>query len=96
MFNFFSWKKVSKFFSFFLNSKITYIILVLIILVQFILVSVIFFQNKKSKYIIEQTNFKAATVENQQKQLNEKMNSLQSSIMRMSSQLYRMQTEEIK
>ena len=94
MSNFFCKKRFNKIFSIFLNSKTTYVILVLIILAQFILVSIIFLQNKKSKYIIEQANFKAAAIENQQKQLNEKMNSLQSSVMRMSSQIYRMNSDD--
>lgn len=91
MFKFFDQKTLIKIWSKILNSKITYLILLLIILIQFILVSIIFFQLKKSKYLIEQTNFKAATIEVQQKQLNEQMNGLQSNIMRVSAQLYRMQ-----
>lgn len=84
-------KKFNKFFNFVLNSKITYLILLLIILVQFILTGIIFFQVKNSKYFIEQTNFKMGTVESQQKFLNEQMNGLQSNIMRMSSMMYRTQ-----
>ena len=86
-------KKLSRLVVLVLNSKITYIILILIILIQFVMVSIIFFQNKKDKYLIEQTNFKAATIENQQKQLSTQMTSLQSTLMRMSSQLYRLQGE---
>ena len=51
----------------------------------------IFFENKKNKYLLEQTNFKAATIENQQKQLSTQMNGIQSNLMRMASQLYRLQ-----
>ena len=91
MFKFFNASKFNKLTSGILNSKKTYIILVSIILIQFILVGIIFFQLKKSKYIIEQTNFKAATIENQQKQLSAQLNSIQSSVMRMSAQLYRLQ-----
>ena len=91
MFKFFNALKFNKLTSGILNSKKTYIILVSIILIQFILVGIIFFQLKKSKYIIEQTNFKAATIENQQKQLSAQLNSIQSSVMRMSAQLYRLQ-----
>ena len=86
-------KKLSRLVVLVLNSKITYIILILIILIQFVMVSIIFFQNKKNKNVIEQTNFKAATIENQQKQLSTQMTSLQSTLMRMSSQLYRLQGE---
>jgi len=93
MFKFFSKKKFNKFSNFVLNSKITYFVLILIILIQFVLVSIIFLQNKKSKYLIEQTNFKTATVENQQKQLNEQLNALHTNLMRMSAQVYRMNSD---
>lgn len=89
-------KKFNKFFANVLNSKITYLLLILIILIQFILVSIIFLQNKKSKYIIEQTNFKAATIENQLNQTNKTIQAMQSQIMRMSAQLYRLQTVDNK
>ena len=88
----FNKKGLIKLYSKILNSKITYLVLILIILIQFILVSIIFLQNKKSKYIIEQTNFKAATIENQLNQTNKTIQAMQSQIMRMSAQLYRLQT----
>lgn len=84
-------KKFNKFFNFILNSKITYLVLLLIILIQFILIGIIFFQVKNSKYLIEQTNFKMGTVESQQKYISGQMDGLQSNVMRMSSQMYRMQ-----
>ncbi|MEA3463759.1 MAG: hypothetical protein U9R14_01660 [Patescibacteria group bacterium] len=90
MLKIFTGKKFNKFSAFILNSKITYFVLILIILIQFILISIIFLQNRKSKYLIEQTNFKTATVESQQKQLNENIKNLQSSIRRLSSQIYQM------
>ena len=77
-----------------LNSKKTYIILIVIILIQFLLVGIIFLQNQKSKYLIEQTNFRAATIESQQKQLSAQISSIQSNIMRMSAQLRRLQSGE--
>lgn len=91
MFKFFDQKTLVKIWSKILNSKITYLILLLIILIQFILVGIIFFQLKNSRYLIEQTNFKIGTVENQQKFLNDQISALQSNIMRMSAQIYRMQ-----
>ena len=91
MFKFFNKKGLIKLYSKILNSKITYLVLILIILIQFILVSIIFLQNKKSKYIIEQTNFKAATIENQLNQTNKTIQAMQSQIMRMSAQVYRLQ-----
>lgn len=87
-------KKFNKFFNFVLNSKITYLVLLLIILVQFILISIIFFQVKNSKYLVEQTNFKMGTIESQQKFLNDQINGLQSNIMRMSAQMYRAQGQQ--
>lgn len=89
-------KKIEKFFSRILNSKITYFIILIIILIQFILISIIFFENKKNKYIleqIEQTNFKADAILNQQNQTNKTIQSLQSQIMRMSTMFYRMQSQ---
>ena len=84
-------RKIEKFFYKILNSKITYLVILIMMLIQFFLVSVIFFENKKNKYLLEQTNFKAATIENQQKQLSTQMNGIQSNLMRMASQLYRLQ-----
>jgi len=84
-------KKFNRTIAFVLNSKTTYILLIIIILIQFLLVSIIFLQNKKSKYLIEQTNFKAGAIENRQIQMNKKINSLQSQIMIMSSRMYRTQ-----
>lgn len=84
----FSFSKIS---SAILNSKLTYIFLILIILIQFILVSIIFLQNRKYKYLIEQTNFKVGSIESQQRIMDEKLNGLSANIMRMSAQLYRIQ-----
>lgn len=86
----------NKFFDFFLNSKIIYIVLIIIILAQFIMVSIIFFENKKNKYLLEQANFRAASVENRVYKVDEKINSLQSYIMRLSAQFYRIQNKEDK
>lgn len=96
--NFFNKKKLNILIGGLINSRYTYFILILIILIQFILVSIIFLQNKQNQYLVEQTSFRSATIENQQKQINEKINSLQSNLMRVSSQIMRMQTptEEIK
>ncbi|MFH1255426.1 MAG: hypothetical protein V1667_03085 [bacterium] len=74
--------KKNKIFSLILNSKITFIALIIIILAQFILTGIIFFQNKKNQYILEQTNFQTSAGLSQIKQLNEKINSLQSYVMR--------------
>lgn len=82
----------SKIYSKILNSKTTYIFLILIILIQFILVGIIFFQNKKNAYLVERTNSKMEAMESQQKIMDEKINGLSANIMRMSAQLYRMQT----
>ena len=94
--NFFNKKKLDVLIGGLINSRYTYFILILIILIQFILVSIIFLQNKQNQYLIEQTSFRSATIENQQKQINEKLNSLQSYMSRLSSQMVRMQSEENK
>lgn len=84
----------NKVFSFFLNSKIIYIVLIIIILVQFILVSIIFFENKKNRYLLEQINFRAASLENRINKVDEKVSNLQSYVMRLVAQFYRIQNEE--
>lgn len=100
MLNFFSNKnfnkKVASFFKYVLNSRATYILLITIILLQFIMVSIIFFADKKNKYLLEQTNFRAASLENSLNKIDEKINSLQSYIMRLSAQFYRIQNQENK
>ena len=93
----FNWKKnnffvnANKTFSRILNLKITYLILILIILVQFLMVSIIFFERKENKYLLEQANFKAATIENRLNQTDAMIQSTLSQVMRLSSQLYRTQ-----
>ena len=74
-----------------LNLKITYVILILIILAQFLMVSIIFFERTQNKYLLEQANFKAATIENRLNQTDAMIQSLQSQVMRLYSQLYRQQ-----
>ena len=93
----FNWKKnnffvkANKVFSRILNLKITYVILILIILIQFLMVSIIFFARKENKYLLEQANFKAATIENRLNQTDAMIQSVLSQVMRLSSQLYRTQ-----
>jgi len=96
MLNFFKRKEFSftKFFSKILNSKTTYIFLLLLMLIQFILVSIIFFQNKKIASLQKQTDLKIAGVEGRQVQLNERVNALQTSLMWMQAQMYRTQTQK--
>jgi len=87
--NFFA--KANKIFFRLLNLKITYLILILIILIQFLMVSIIFFERKGNKYLLEQANFKAATIENRLNQTDAMIQSVLSQVMRLSSQLYRTQ-----
>jgi len=87
--NFFA--KANKIFFRLLNLKITYLILILIILIQFLMVSIIFFARKENKYLLEQANFKAATIENRLNQTDAMIQSVLSQVMRLSSQLYRTQ-----
>jgi hypothetical protein len=94
-FDFFRRKKISaltsKFLNTILNSKTTYLVVLFAILIQFILVGIIFFQNKKNAYLIERTNSKTEAIESQQRIIDEKINGLSANLMRMSAQLYRMQ-----
>ena len=93
MFKFFGIKQLNKVVGFVLNSKYTYILIIIVILIQFILASIIFLQNKNNKYLLEQTNFQTSASLNQIKQLNERVNSLQSYVMRLTAQIYRIQGE---
>lgn len=67
-------------------NKLIYYSLFAMILIQFFMVSIIFLKNKN---IIEELSF----VQNQQNQLDGKLNALQSHLMRIEAQLYRMQTK---
>ena len=86
-------QKIGQFFSYILNSKIIYFILLLIILAQFILVSIIFLQNCKNNYLIEQTKLQASSIENKINQINKKVDVLQANMMRMSRQFYYQQDQ---
>lgn len=88
MFRFFAEKKYRQVISHVLNSQITYIILLFVILIQFALVGIIFFQNKK---LAAQANAKLNLIETQQNNLDAKINSVNSYLMRVQAQLYRMQ-----
>ena len=55
------------------------------------MVSIIFFARKENKYLLEQANFKAATIENRLNQTDAMIQSTLSQVMRLSSQLYRTQ-----
>lgn len=70
-----------------LNSTVTYFVLFAIILIQFFLVSIIFFQNK------ELTAGAAALsrIESRQNDLNAGLNALQSNLMRLQADFYRLQ-----
>lgn len=79
-------KNLTKKISDFNFNKLIYYSLFAIMLIQFFMVSIIFLNNKKT---IEELSF----VQNQQNQLDGKINALQSHLMRIESQLYRMQTK---
>ncbi|MFH1522335.1 MAG: hypothetical protein ABIE43_00775, partial [Patescibacteria group bacterium] len=82
------------FFLIILNNKITYLILILIILIQFILVSIIFFENKKNKILIEEATINIVALKTRINQVYDVLQPLQSQLIRMSSQLYRLQNEQ--
>ncbi|MBI4812722.1 hypothetical protein HY798_04815 [Candidatus Falkowbacteria bacterium] len=89
MFNFFASSGINKIILKVLNSKITYIVLIVIILAQFLLTSIIFLQNRKTT---EQIANRLIDVQNLQHQLDGKMNVIQSNLMQMQVQFYRMQS----
>lgn len=84
-------QRVNKIISQILNSKITYLALIIIILIQFILVSIIYFQNKK---LFDRTAIWLGAVEEKQGQINEQLNALNTSMMRVSALMYRLQASE--
>ncbi len=79
-------KNLKKKISNFNFNKLFYYSLLAIMLIQFFMVSIIFFNAKK---IIEEQTF----IQNQQNQLDGKINAIQSHLMRIEAQLYRMQTK---
>ena len=89
-------KEINKLGSLILNAKTTYFCVIAIIIIQFILVSIIFLQNKKAKYLTEQTNLKVSALEISQNQLTERVNLLQGSIMKISAQIYRLEEKQPK
>lgn len=84
-----NWKKIALFFSRVFNKKNLDLVIFFIILIQFFLVGIIFFELKKDKYLIEQTNFKAASIENRLVNNEKTLQALQSQVMRLSTQIYR-------
>lgn len=90
MFNFFASSRINKIILKVLNSKITYILLIIIILIQFILVGIVFFQNKK---IAEQIANRLVDVQNLQHQLDGKINVLQANLTQLQVLFYRTQSQ---
>ena len=84
-----NWKKIDLFFSRVFNKKNLDFAIFFIILIQLVLVGIIFFELKKDKYLIEQTNFKAASIENRLVNNEKTLQALQSQVMRLSTQIYR-------
>ena len=87
-------KKVNRIWIKFLNAKITYVIFITIILIQFILISIIFIKgnNKEQLRFIES---ELSGLRNEHKQVVEKMNAIQSILMFLQSQFYRWQSNEV-
>lgn len=80
-------KRIKKLAGLILNSKLTYISLLLIILIQFILISIIFVQNKKNM-----ANSSVLTeIKNKQDEISSNMSALQSNLMRLQADIYRLQ-----
>jgi len=80
-------KKLKKLWFKVLNSTNTYLVLLVIILIQFIFVSIIFFTRGSTTDLAEILT----KVEAQQNQILINLNGLQSNVMRLQAQLYRIQ-----
>lgn len=78
-------KKLNRLAGVVLNSKITYLVLIVIILVQFILTGIILSQNQRLAAAL-------SDLEKQQKELNAGLNGLQSGFMQLQAQFYRLRT----
>lgn len=95
MFNFFNKKTFNKVIGVILNSKITYIVLLLIVVLQFVLISAIYVRLSAIKpcpeMTLEQMKATIDKISSQQNLQNEKLNSLQSNLMMIQSQMYRTQ-----
>lgn len=94
MFEFFSRnKRIEKIVFQILNSKATYLFLILIILIQFILVSIIFFNNIKTS---KATADNLKDLKERQINLETEINAINNNVMRISALLYRVQPGENK
>ena len=91
MFNFFASSRINKIILKVLNSKITYIFLIVIILIEFFLVGIIFFQNRK---ITAEVENRLLDVQNLQHQLDGKMNVLQANLTQLQVLFYRIQGQK--
>ena len=80
-------KKLKKLWFKVLNSTNTYLVLLIVILIQFIFVSIIFFTRGSTADLAEILT----KVEAQQNQILINLNGLQSNVMRLQAQLYRIQ-----
>ena len=84
-------KKLKKIIGKILNSPFTYLVLILLILIQFTLVSIIFFEFKQNKSAFNSLQQTINKISSQQNLINEKLNTLQSNIMVLQSYFYRLQ-----
>jgi len=83
-------KKLKKLSGKVLNSTNTYLVLIVIILIQFIFVSIIFFTQRKNANLAESL----AKVEAQQNQILINLTGLQANLMRLQAQMYRLQPSQ--
>lgn len=91
--NFFSKKNFNKIVGIVLNSKYTYIVLILIVAVQFVIICIMYSHLNSLKPFpdttLEQMRSTIEKISSQQNLENEKINGLQSNIMMLQSQMYR-------
>lgn len=93
MFEFSSKKRIEKIVFLILNSKTTYLLLILIILIQFILVGIIFFTNAKNSNTAADS---LKDLKERQINLETEINAINNNVMRISALLYRVQPGENK
>ena len=94
-----NYQKIKKYFTKILNSKNTNNLILAVALIQLILVCTIFFSLagfKKANSISQQSAERLNTLINQQNITNERLNSLQSGMIRLQAQILRIQNSTTK
>ena len=87
-------KKITKIIKQGLNYHYTFFALALIILAQFILVSIIYFHRQESDIVLKQIQNQVSQISAEQNLLNQKLNTLQSNLNLVQTQIFRMNQAE--